>query len=216
MLRFYLKLILLFLITGWGIQLLICMQPHDDYDLRTLVTPDNCTMPCFMGVRPGVTTFDEALAMLQSNRWVGNVEVLNQYQSGSTSKTIYWWWNDSAPAAFDITWADQPSWMREQSGLIKEINIGTSYSLADIWLMLGAPAQGGFQLITRKTGLNNIVYPERGFRAEGVIQCPITIDKFWNTPHSWIYFSSGENMGLYDPDYLSKFLPQSIQEDKLC
>lgn len=43
-------------------------QRYDDSELRAFLTPpEGCPPPCFMGIRPGVTTVDEALAILDSS-----------------------------------------------------------------------------------------------------------------------------------------------------
>ncbi len=45
--------------------LLIRAQPYDDGELRAFLTPpDGCPAPCFMGIRPGVTTVEEVLDLL--------------------------------------------------------------------------------------------------------------------------------------------------------
>lgn len=44
---------------------LIRVQPYDDSELRAFLTPpEGCPAPCFMGIRPGVTTMEEAVAIL--------------------------------------------------------------------------------------------------------------------------------------------------------
>lgn len=44
---------------------LIRAQPYDDSELRAFLTPpEGCPAPCFMGIRPGVTTVEEALDLL--------------------------------------------------------------------------------------------------------------------------------------------------------
>ncbi len=53
---------------------IIRAQPYDDSELRAFLTPPSgCAMPCFMGIRPGVTTADEAIAILEAHEWVSNV-----------------------------------------------------------------------------------------------------------------------------------------------
>ncbi|MBZ0299691.1 MAG: hypothetical protein K8J31_08130, partial [Anaerolineae bacterium] len=46
-------------------------QPFEDRAVQALVQPD-CPPPCFMGIRPGVTTMREAVSMLPANAWVAN------------------------------------------------------------------------------------------------------------------------------------------------
>lgn len=57
-----------------GIMLVIHAQPYDDHELRALLMPEGCEMPCFMGIRPGVTTVDEAVKILENSGWVNPID----------------------------------------------------------------------------------------------------------------------------------------------
>ncbi len=63
------------LITGFTVYMLILhIQPAHTADLRALfMPPDTCFDPCFMGIRPGFTTVDEAITILNAHRWVKSV-----------------------------------------------------------------------------------------------------------------------------------------------
>jgi hypothetical protein len=60
-LRLSLPLILLFT----AALAVIRAQPYDDHELRELLLPAGCPAPCFMGIRPGVTTVEEAVKILE-------------------------------------------------------------------------------------------------------------------------------------------------------
>jgi hypothetical protein len=81
---------------------LIRARPYDDHDLRTFLTPpDGCPTPCFMGIRPGVTTQDEAITILESHQWVSEMQIertmlLHEEPQPSRSH-ISWRWSTSRP-----------------------------------------------------------------------------------------------------------------------
>ena len=102
MFRFYLRLSLLPLTLFSAVLLLIHAQPYDDHDLRQLLLPEGCPAPCFMGIRPGVTTEDEALKILRSSGWVRDL-------------TQYCMYADCGANGYKIAWSDKaPSWMNHK------------------------------------------------------------------------------------------------------
>jgi hypothetical protein len=68
--RFYLHFIVIPLFAFTAALMLVHAQPYDDHELRELLLPDGCPAPCFMGIRPGVTTMDEALKILEASGWI--------------------------------------------------------------------------------------------------------------------------------------------------
>src|SRR4051812_45844003 len=72
--RFYLRIMLILIIVFTGALLLIHAQPYDDHELRELLLPEGCPAPCFMGIRPGVTTADEAIKILESSEWAASID----------------------------------------------------------------------------------------------------------------------------------------------
>jgi hypothetical protein len=70
---------------------LIRAQLYDDSELRAFLTPpEGCPIPCFMGIRPGVTTAEEALAILEAHEWVGEITFL-------PPERFAWKWNGRQP-----------------------------------------------------------------------------------------------------------------------
>jgi hypothetical protein len=109
--------------------LLLIHAQYDDHELRQLLLPDGCPAPCFMGIRPGVTTADDAIQILKANLWVKKVG----YGYGST--TIYANWRTDTP----IMWLDKSyvSTIFTANGMVTEIRVSVSLTLADIQLMFG-------------------------------------------------------------------------------
>jgi len=74
---------------------LIRAQPYDDADLRAfLAPPDGCPAPCFMGIRPGVTTVEAAITILEAHEWVR--EVFITQANRSQIFRVEWQWSSSA------------------------------------------------------------------------------------------------------------------------
>src|SRR6266496_2711281 len=94
MLRFYGRLSLFPFLLFTASLLLVRAQPYDNQAVQRALLPADCSAPCFMGIHPGVTTFDEAVNLLKRNKWVG--EINNQiidYIAGH----IRWKWKPEKP-----------------------------------------------------------------------------------------------------------------------
>ena len=95
MLRLLLKLSLLLTLLATLPLFFIRAQPYDDSELRAFLTPpDGCPAPCFMGIRPGVTTAEEAYNILKAHKWTTDVK--------RQPHAILWTW-DKAPSQ----WVDE-------------------------------------------------------------------------------------------------------------
>ena len=69
MIRVYLTLASVLLGLLFAAAAVIRAQPYDDSELRAFLTPpEGCPAPCFMGIRPGVTTREEALTIFMAIR----------------------------------------------------------------------------------------------------------------------------------------------------
>lgn len=82
-------------------------QPHDDTSLRAfLAPPEGCPAPCFMGIRPGVTSTQEAITLLRNHDWVEVIDA-HENQVDARGRLLYgsltWSWSDAVPAEIDST-----------------------------------------------------------------------------------------------------------------
>jgi hypothetical protein len=133
MFRFYLRFILPPLTAFTVMLVLIHAQPNDMSQLRQLLLPEGCPAPCFMGIRPGVTTEAVAIQIINDSQWV------QHYDYHPDSHIIRLLWS-----------ADAPSWLANKgrgyggslisinSGLVVEFRLDTNLTLADIQLIFGA------------------------------------------------------------------------------
>ncbi len=130
-LKMTLPLILLFVfVIG-----IIRAQPYDDHGLRDFLTPpDGCPAPCFMGIRPGVTTTSEVMRILADDERIENIRMIEAFEQ------IRWDWDGQATVFFDAgaegtiqLSANRAEWMHFQSKI----------TFADFLLSLGTPPRNG-------------------------------------------------------------------------
>ena len=134
--RFYLRLALLPLALFTAVLLLIHAQPYDDYELRQLLLPDGCPAPCFMGIRPGITTMDEAVKILEANSWVGQIKK----ESNAYDNTINWTWNNRIPKQVIPKGGGRiQAAPNSKRPLVDTITISSFLQLGEAYVVLGLP-----------------------------------------------------------------------------
>ncbi len=133
--RLLLKPCLVLLIVFAGLVGLMHLQPQDLNPLFGLVTsPDDCAAPCWEGIRPGVTTADEAVAILEMHPWVAEV---------STGESrVTWRWNGAQPFPTDSNDGGSLGFSRE---VVHTITLETGARLGDLWPVLDQ--QGAFSYV---------------------------------------------------------------------
>jgi hypothetical protein len=138
MIRFLLRLAASLILLFAACIGLIHSPPYDDNQLSTFLTPpDSCPMPCFMGIRPGVTTVEEAIIILEAHEWVSAVDV-NFYTDGSA--TISWAWNGRQSKYIDD---DRDAYLGvSPSRVVTAMDIYTQFTFGD-FLLWRPPDQGG-------------------------------------------------------------------------
>src|SRR5690349_259008 len=69
---------------------LVCLQPYANPDVTAFLTPpDGCEMPCWLGIRPGVTDLLAAMRLLEASPWIERV-----YEPfDSINGFVHWDWN---------------------------------------------------------------------------------------------------------------------------
>src|SRR5262249_53188186 len=79
---------------------------QNDAALRVfLLPPEGCAMPCWLGIQPGMTTYDQAIEILEAHPWVGRVIAGPPAQA----TRIFFQWNDQAPDFADDDTAGVPT-----------------------------------------------------------------------------------------------------------
>jgi hypothetical protein len=154
MLQFFLKpALLLTLIFALPI-VAIRAQPYEDR-VTPILIDDDCPSPCFMGIRPGVTTMRESAEILDAHAWVANgqsdfpkeLRDAPFFDAVLRKTVINWRWSPSRPA-----WivGDQRGSMTIQDARVLDIGIATHFRLGEIFLAFNNPTEVYFS--TSKDG----------------------------------------------------------------
>jgi hypothetical protein len=128
------------------------VRPSDDSNLRTFFTSsEECPMPCFIGIRPGITRIDEARRILRQHQW--RQESLDYLDVADYSEL------DSGEMFFSQPDGTQRIKLQVRNNTIRVItNMQTEFRIGDIWLLLGAP-ESAYGFIDEKGRLiQNLVY----------------------------------------------------------
>jgi hypothetical protein len=140
-LRFLLKIALLLTMIFALCIGLIRARPHNDGELRAFLTPpEGCPMPCFMGIRPGVTTAAEAIAILEAHEWVAEVYIYRSLDYGQID-LINWNWNEKKNPLIDQS---RMASIHAIDRVVADISIPTTFSLGETWLVWGQPGDTSY------------------------------------------------------------------------
>jgi hypothetical protein len=149
-----------------------------------LEPPRDCPAPCFMGIQPGQTTLDEAIALLESHAWVKDVRAyigdLTQYEG-----LVCWSWSGKQPAFINAeTYLSPCLHTQRGTSLIAGISIPAAISFGEVWLLY-KPQQMILTDFTKRkaeayyTGvyLQNTLYI-----TASPLTCPIDVSDIWDKP----------------------------------
>jgi hypothetical protein len=115
--------------------LLIRAQPYHDDALRAvLIPPATCPAPCFMGIRPGSTSFEQALGLLRDHAWI---EQLGPRQRLSPSIVLNAWRWTGADRYLPADGFD--SFIYSEARTITNVTAQTGIPLIEIWWLYGPP-----------------------------------------------------------------------------
>jgi hypothetical protein len=179
MTRLYLKAALLFWMGITLMTLFVLARPSEqDSGLRALVMPDGCPMPCFMGIRPGVTTAEEATQILKDSGWVSNLATPPQAASRVVNELI-WQWNTSFPYLPEAI-LPYGNFVIFRDDIVDTILAGTSLSLADYNHLWDKPDHYLVEVLPQAALLYAYEYPEQQVRVMGLMACPYFPSVWWN------------------------------------
>jgi len=179
--RFIQSLTLLLLFFTSLLTLVVRARPVDDSGLRQLLNPPDCPAPCFLGIRPGVTTMTEAFAHLSQHPWVGTLE--------HSDNNITWTWNGQQPSIFDHTSRGSLTSLKTDIfgyplGTVTGINLTSRLAYGQLYLTMGGGRNNEYYAV-RSNAVNRrlFTYYEANRMAVGAqVQCPINQRLYWNTP----------------------------------
>ncbi|MBN1964240.1 MAG: hypothetical protein JW910_06315 [Anaerolineae bacterium] len=165
-----------------------------DVRATLLNPPEGCPIPCWAGIRPGVTTLDEALAILAAHPWVGEIaqQASDETANSGTQGSIRWRWNGSQPAPLRT---GDDNRLLHIDRIVAYVSLGTIVPLGDMWLLLGRPERGAFlgqsanSLIGSLDGrrILQVTYLGRGVALEAAWQCPVDWRTYWQAETTIIF-----------------------------
>jgi hypothetical protein len=167
---------------GAGV-LVVQAQPRDAWAVMPLLMHTGCEPPCFVGIRPGITLADEAVALLENHQWVQDIEVrYSDFRQHATTfwGYIYWDWKANTPL-----WSDTPdyhlarhtAYLRIRDGIVSEIAFSTTLPLGEVVLGLGETGQYLLAAPNRYgeppySITHNFHFPYAGLVTSSVSVCP--------------------------------------------
>jgi hypothetical protein len=196
MTRFYVRGVLCALVAISITTLLALIHPHDDYELRWML-PNSCLASCFMGIRPGVTTVEEATKLLKAHPWVNQVIMIKN----SAPYQMAWTWSDKAPDFLKNAPTNPELPISGEilfdKGVASNIGFSTHLTFGDIALAWRYPddAQLIFPalIIAPDSSVLAVISIEyQDFRVSGTLNCPYSTH-IWQTP---IYISVMDKSSL--------------------
>jgi hypothetical protein len=174
-----------------ALMLLIQAQPYQDKAVRRLLLPEGCAVPCFMGIRPGVTTVTDMVHLLQNSGWVNPADI--SVNSRFNVIRLEWRWNGQQPAllrggaqavATILPGFNQEPTLGEPERVITGLSINTAIRYGDVRLMLGSGANKADYIVSNNYINPRItaVYTEYGLVAlSPLMPCPVSLTAFWNS-----------------------------------
>ena len=130
----YLRCVSMSVVLFTALLTLIHIQPYDDSELREVLLPDGCPAPCFMGIRPGVTTVSEMQRILRASGWMSEIRM------APYARWIGVIWNERAPAWFSNDNGGVGLLVAVSRRTVEEVHITTNLPLAQVQLLLGKPS----------------------------------------------------------------------------
>jgi hypothetical protein len=124
--------------------LLIRAQPYDSGELRAFLTPpQGCPAPCFMGIRPRITSVEYAIRLLQEHEWVQSLNNahVDTFRTHRYPAQVAWQWSGRQSSLID---PDGIRELRVFSGTIVSVDLDTRIAVGDLKLGLGQPDTENF------------------------------------------------------------------------
>jgi len=173
MVRLFVPTVLLLTLLFAAIIALIYIQPRGDSALQSLLFSGDCALPCFMGIRPGITTTQEAFQRLENHPWVAHVRQ-HLWFSGPDSTLYSWTWSGQQPELIN---AGSPGMFSTRDNRVDIIQVPTTIPLGAFWLF-NRPQQG---LIADEPGdiSYSAVYLDGALEVQTVMFCPLRLETFW-------------------------------------
>src|SRR5262245_33970476 len=110
--------------------------PRAEHPLQQLIAPPvDCPVPCWQGIRPDETLYQDAIALLERNPHIVNIDTRQTLHALSPKYIwyIYWTWQDESGEEINGSLA-------VQNGKVRMIRIYKSIPFGLLWALLGEPS----------------------------------------------------------------------------
>jgi len=196
MTRFYIRWLFIPLIVFSIALWLIRLQPDDEHELRQLLLPEGCPAPCFLGIRPGVTTYDEAIQLLVASKWV---EIDPSKLNGDDiTYPLILHWNGQQSPLLNATEGLNLTFQYTKPRTVARISflLEPHVHLGDVYGVLGKPSRLTQPSILVRLGTDQPLlvvshqYDEHLINLLTISDCPMDTLRFFNQPLAAIEYNS--------------------------
>ena len=146
-----------------------------------LLPPLDCPSPCWQGIRPGITTLNEALELLDSRGWTGTIN----FHRGMAMDTglLLMEWSGQQPAFID---PEQPALFWIEANIVERMAVRMNIPYADAWRSLSMPERGAVSIGSTSPPIFNHYagYHDTAAGVDFVLysaeNCPFNPQRLWN------------------------------------
>ncbi|MEP7291025.1 MAG: hypothetical protein ABI835_04545 [Chloroflexota bacterium] len=158
------------------------LLPYAEHPLQRLIAPPpGCPVPCWQGIRPDTTSYQDAIDLLEHNPNIIRIDTRQVINASSPRYLwyIYWEWHDDSgdPITGSLT---------VQTGIVRQVRIYKRIPFGLLWVLLGEPAQGAFvgRLIYHdQQPVTLPIYHLAGYPDSGItVQTDSSCGRFWWQP----------------------------------
>jgi hypothetical protein len=180
-------------------------QPDQLSDLQDfLLPPTDCAVPCFLGIRPGVTSLVAAIEALRANPWIRSVV-------------------NFSPSRYDLELTHTVAAMRMprmpllldvRENIVNRISLfDPGFRLSDVILTLGRPAHYSLNASLHVGFVTYVAfYPQLQMHVEANLPlCAFQLSSFWNAQPSVSIGIETEQTYAKQANYYGIDNPQTLE-----
>jgi hypothetical protein len=170
--RIFGRLILFILVVMLAVAGVRASATPDDSLRAVLMPPAGCAPPCWMGIRAGETTADQAETILRAHPWVTSIN--------RTAVNISWRWNGAQPDAIAED-AQGLIYLRSASApIVATLRIALNMEFGDAWALFGVPTSAQLMRPSRNTAYLIADFEGAGVQVISAMRCPATPSSYWS------------------------------------
>lgn len=148
---------------------MIRARPYNDSSFHSFfLPPEDCLKPCWQGIRPGTTSIDEAVTILETSAWAQNIMV--------DKRKVSWLWRGNHPESVDT---HKPGTMFISNNRIVAIIIPINLTFGDLEVFFGQPRWRSAGKFNYDVSVQ-FTYPHEYLTLSVRLECPMNMVSFWN------------------------------------